>query len=97
MTEFGRTVRENGTAGTDHGTAGAMIMAGGTVRGRQVYGDWPGLDEAALYQRRDLMPTDDVRRYAGWAMHDMFGIARADLERTVFPGLDMGDALGLML
>lgn len=97
MTEFGRTVRENGTAGTDHGTAGAMVMAGGALHGGQVYGDWPGLDEAALYQRRDLMPTDDVRRYAGWAMHDMFGIARSDLERTVFPGLDMGDALGLML
>ena len=89
MTEFGRTARENGTGGTDHGTGGAMIMAGGAIKGRKVYGDWPGLDEADLYLRRDLMPTSDLRRYVGWLVHDMFGVAQSDLSTKVFPGLDM--------
>ena len=90
MTEFGRTVRENGSAGTDHGTAGAMLMAGGALRGGRVYGDWPGLDEAALYQNRDLMPLADVRAYAAHAMRGLFGLERGVLENVVFPGLDMG-------
>ena len=66
--DFGRTVAENGTAGTDHGTGGAMILAGGALRGGKVYGDWPGLGQGALYQGRDLMPTADVRDYAAAAM-----------------------------
>ena len=64
MTEFGRTAAENGTGGTDHGTGGSMVLAGGALRGASVMGEWPGLDEAALYKRRDVMPTDDVRRWA---------------------------------
>jgi len=61
LTEFGRTARENGTKGTDHGTAGALLYAGGAMRGGKVAGVWPGLAEADLYDRRDLMPTQDVR------------------------------------
>lgn len=90
LTEFGRTARENGTKGTDHGTAGAMLMAGGAVRGGQVLGDWPGLASDALYQGRDLMPTRDVRAHAAWAMRGLFGLETAALEQAVFPGLDMG-------
>ncbi len=90
MTEFGRTVRVNGTGGTDHGTGGAMIMAGGAVRGGQVLGRWPGLDEASLFERRDLMPTSDVRAPAAWLMRAMTGLNRDVLERVIFPGLDMG-------
>ncbi len=90
MTEFGRTVAENGTQGTDHGTGGAMLMAGGALRGGKVYGRWPGLAEADLYDRRDLMPTSDVRLWAAWAMRGLFGLDRAVLETAVFPGLDMG-------
>lgn len=89
MTEFGRSVRENGTAGTDHGTGGAMLIAGGAVRGGMVHGDWPGLDEASLYDRRDLMPARDVRSYAASAIAALFGTGSSDLERTVFPGLDL--------
>ena len=74
MTEFGRTARVNGTNGTDHGTGGAMILAGGAVRGGRVIADWPGLDEAALYDRRDLMPTRDVRAHAAWVMRGLFGL-----------------------
>ena len=91
MTEFGRTVRENGGGGTDHGTGGAMVMAGGMLRGGRVYTDWPGLGESALYAGRDLMPTRDVRAYAAWMLRVQFGLAVSDLEGLVFPGLDMGN------
>lgn len=90
MTEFGRTARENGSGGTDHGTGGAMLMAGGAIRGGRSYGVWPGLAESDLYAGRDLMPTADIRIYAAWAMRDLFGTPRDVLERAVFPGLDMG-------
>ncbi|MDB5663929.1 DUF1501 domain-containing protein [Cypionkella sp.] len=90
MTEFGRTARENGTAGTDHGTGGVMVMAGGALRGGKVYGPWPGLSEANLYDRRDVMPTSDVRAWAAHAMQALYGIDRATLEGSVFPGLQMG-------
>ena len=94
MTEFGRTARENGTDGTDHGTGGTMVVAGGAVRGGQMYGKWPGLSEADLYDARDLMPTSDVRAWAAHVMQGMYGIDRAVLEGVVFPGLDMGGLAG---
>lgn len=97
MTEFGRTVRENGSRGTDHGTGGTMIMAGGAIKGGRVLGQWPGLGPSDLYQDRDLMPTSDVRAWAAWAMHDSFGVAQSALERDVFGGLDMGASPGLLL
>ncbi|WP_412565387.1 DUF1501 domain-containing protein [Thalassobius sp. MITS945101] len=97
MTEFGRTARENGTAGTDHGTGGAMLLAGGAVRGGRVYGQWPGLSEADLYARRDLMPTADVRGYAGWMMRDLFGLETSVIERSIFPGLDLGTSPKVIL
>jgi uncharacterized protein (DUF1501 family) len=91
MTEFGRTARENGTGGTDHGTGGLMVMAGGALRGGKVYGKWPGLAEADLYDRRDLLPTSDVRSWSAWAMRGLYGLDKSLLETAVFPGLDMGD------
>ncbi len=97
MTEFGRTARENGSGGTDHGTGGAMLLAGGAVRGGQVHGRWPGLAEADLYDRRDLMPTGDVRAIAASAMRGLFGQDQATLERVVFPGLDMAEAPHVIL
>ncbi|SEV95283.1 Uncharacterized conserved protein, DUF1501 family [Cognatiyoonia koreensis] len=97
LTEFGRTARQNGTKGTDHGTAGAMLYAGGAMRGGQAIGHWPGLSEADLYDRRDIMPTADVRAMAAWTMRGLFGVDRAVLERSVFPGLDLGDDPGLLL
>ncbi|WP_299840053.1 DUF1501 domain-containing protein [uncultured Paracoccus sp.] len=91
MTEFGRTARQNGSNGTDHGTGGAMLMAGGAIRGGRVIGDWPGLGEGDLYAGRDLMPLRDVRAHAAWAMAGLYGIPRNQLETSIFPGLDMGD------
>ncbi|MGC9368772.1 MAG: DUF1501 domain-containing protein [Paracoccaceae bacterium] len=96
MTEFGRTVRENGTAGTDHGTAGAMLLAGGALKGGRVRGTWPGLGEGDLYQGRDLMPTADVRAYAAATMQGLFGLDRTTLETAIFPGLDMDGVGGLI-
>ncbi|AXC48615.1 DUF1501 domain-containing protein [Paracoccus suum] len=97
LTEFGRTVRQNGTQGTDHGTGGAMLMAGGAVRGGRVYGDWPGLADGKLFEDRDLMPTRDVRAYPAWAMAGLFGIDATRLTGTVFPGLDLGQNPGILL
>lgn len=97
LTEFGRTAFENGTRGTDHGTGGAMLYAGGAMRGGAVRGRWPGLDEAALYDRRDVMPTTDVRALAGWVIRGLFGTAASDITQTIFPGLDLGDDPGLLL
>lgn len=96
MTEFGRTVAENGSSGTDHGTGGAMLFAGGAIKGGRVLGTWPGLEENALYDRRDLMPTSDVRAWTAWAMAGLFGLDRQVLEGSIFPGLEMGADPGLL-
>ena len=96
MTEFGRTVRENGSAGTDHGTGGAMITAGGAIRGGKVLGRWPGLAESDLYAGRDLTPTGDVRAVAAWVIHGLMGVDKGRLQESVFPGLDMGANPGLV-
>ena len=61
MSEFGRTARENGNRGTDHGHANAMLVLGGSVKGGKVYGDWPGLKHGQLNQDRDLAMTTDFR------------------------------------
>lgn len=58
-TEFGRTAKENGTGGTDHGTGSALFLAGGAVNGGKVKGDWPGLKVDELFAQRDLMPTSN--------------------------------------
>jgi len=96
LTEFGRTARLNGNGGSDHGTGGLMVLAGGALRGGRVWSDWPGLSEAALYERRDVMPTRDVRAFSGWLMRDLFGLEKSFIERTVFPGLEMGADPGLV-
>ncbi|WP_299044345.1 DUF1501 domain-containing protein [uncultured Tateyamaria sp.] len=97
MTEFGRTARQNGSGGTDHGTGGLMILAGGAIKGGRVFGQWPRLGDGDLYQDRDLMPTGDVRAHAAWIMRSLTGLDRHVLEGAVFPGLDMGSDPGVML
>ncbi|HEX8127486.1 MAG TPA: DUF1501 domain-containing protein [Pyrinomonadaceae bacterium] len=83
MSEFGRTVRENGNRGTDHGHANAMFIIGGATRGGKVYGQWPGLDADKLYDGRDLALTTDFRDVFGEVAQKHLG--SADLKR-VFPG-----------
>jgi uncharacterized protein (DUF1501 family) len=97
VTEFGRTARMNGNGGTDHGTGGAMILAGGALRGGRVVADWPGLSESALYERRDLLPTRDVRAHLGWLVRGLFGLSAEAVTREVFPGVDLDADPGLLL
>jgi len=97
VTEFGRTARLNGTKGTDHGTGGLMVLAGGALRGGTVAADWPGLETSQLYAQRDLMPTRDVRAYLAWLLHSQFGLEKSTLETSIFPNLDMGAAPSLIL
>ena len=68
MSEFGRTARENGNRGTDHGHANVMFVLGGPVKGGKVYGRWPGLDQSQLYEGRDLALTTDFRQVIGEAV-----------------------------
>jgi uncharacterized protein (DUF1501 family) len=85
VTEFGRTVRLNGTAGTDHGTATAAILIGGAVAGGRVITDWPGLSSNALYEGRDLAPTMDLRAVLKGVLADHLDIPKGALARTIFP------------
>ena len=85
VSEFGRTVAENGTRGTDHGTAGAAFLLGGAVRGGRVVSDWPGIRKRALYQGRDLMPTLDARSLFKGVLRDHLGVRMGALEQQVFP------------
>ena len=87
ITEFGRTARENGTNGTDHGTGGLAVLAGGAISGGKVLGQWPGLGDDHLLDRRDLMPTGDVREIAAAMLYRQFGIDPDNLTGKVFPGL----------
>jgi len=85
MSEFGRTARENGNRGTDHGHANVMFLLGGPVRGGKVFGRWPGLDPSQLNDGRDLALTTDFRQVLGEAVSRHLGNARLN---SVFPGFD---------
>jgi uncharacterized protein (DUF1501 family) len=85
MSEFGRTVRENGNRGTDHGHANAMLVLGNSVRGGQVYGKWPGLESDQLYEGRDLALTTDFRDVFGEVAARHLGTVNL---KTVFPGFN---------
>jgi len=84
-TEFGRTVAVNGTRGTDHGTGGVAFVLGGLVRGGRFHGDWPGLSQNALYQGRDLAPTNDLRAVFKGVLSGVWGLESRSLDQRVFP------------
>ena len=87
ISEFGRTVRQNGTGGTDHGHGNVMWALGGNIAGGKVYGRWPGIDASALNEGRDLAVTTDFRQVlAGVCMRNL-GLPDNKLA-TVFPGFD---------
>jgi uncharacterized protein (DUF1501 family) len=92
MSEFGRTAKESGSGGTDHGHGNIMMVLGGPVRGGKIYGRWPGLQPDQLYEQRDLAITTDFR--------DVLGeLARTQLGTTserMFPGYTPGPPLGLL-
>ena len=83
MSEFGRTVRENGNRGTDHGHGTAMLVLGGAVRGGRVYGRWPGLAAEQLFEGRDLAITTDFRQLFAEVAFKHLGVPR---EARIFPG-----------
>ena len=86
MSEFGRAVSENGNRGTDHGHGNAMMLVGGSVRGRRVYGKWPGLDVGQRYEGRDLAVTTDFRDVFGEIVVRHLGIADT---KPIFPGFEV--------
>ncbi len=83
MSEFGRTARQNGNGGTDHGHAGAMFVIGGSVKGHRVHGRWPGLAPEQLYEGRDLALTTDFRTVFSEVLMRHLGAPNAD---AIFPG-----------
>ena len=95
MSEFGRTVRENGNRGTDHGHANVMLLLGGGVAGGRVYGKWPGLDSSHLYENRDLAVTTDFRDVFAEVLAKRLRVTALD---RVFPGYECaeGKRLGLI-
>jgi uncharacterized protein (DUF1501 family) len=83
MSEFGRTARQNGSAGTDHGHAGALFVIGGGVKGGKVHGKWPGLEPEQLNEGRDLALTTDFRSVFSEVAAKHLGAKRLDV---LFPG-----------
>jgi uncharacterized protein (DUF1501 family) len=93
MSEFGRTVKENGNRGTDHGHANVMFVLGGAVRGGRVYGEWPGLEQEQLYEGRDLSVTTDFRTVLWELVAKQLG--NRDLA-SVFPGFNGVGTRGIL-
>jgi uncharacterized protein (DUF1501 family) len=85
VTEFGRTVRINGTAGADHGVGAVALLAGGAVKGGRGVYDWPGLADTKLYQNRDLAPTTDLRAVLKGVLADHFEAPAGMLGAMIFP------------
>ena len=84
-TEFGRTVRPNGTQGTDHGEASLAMLLGGAVAGGKVIADWPGLGPSALYEGRDLKPTTGLDSLVASGLAQHFGLEPSLFMKTLFP------------
>lgn len=86
MSEFGRTAKQNGNGGTDHGHGNVMWLIGGGVQGGKVHGNWPGLDSGQLYEGRDLAVTTDFRSVLAQVAQQRFGMNQEQLGK-VFPAL----------
>jgi uncharacterized protein (DUF1501 family) len=96
-TEFGRTARVNGTAGTDHGTASTALLLGGALKPGGIVGDWPTLKQQALFENRDVAPTLDMRGLFKGVLAEHMGVDRAQLDKTVFTdSAAVKPALGLV-
>jgi uncharacterized protein (DUF1501 family) len=93
MSEFGRTVEENGDGGTDHGHGSMMMVLGGPVQGGKIYGQWPGLEREQLFEGRDLAVTTDFRTVLSELVSGHLG--QSDIS-AVFPGFKSGAPLGLL-
>jgi uncharacterized protein (DUF1501 family) len=85
MSEFGRTIRENGNRGTDHGHGNVLWLLGGNLRGGKVYGDWPGLATGQLYEDRDLAITTDFRMAIASVLSNHLQLDSTKIKQ-IFPG-----------
>ena len=86
LSEFGRTLAQNGNAGTDHGHGNVLWLMGGPVSGGKVHGEWPGLDDAALHEGRDLAVTTDFRTVLAQVCQRHLRLSDEDLS-DVFPAM----------
>jgi len=93
MSEFGRTAKENGDRGTDHGHANVMFVLGGPVHGGKIYGDWPGLQPEQLHENRDLNVTTDFRAILAELVTKQMGNTEI---ATVFPGFSATSEDGIL-
>jgi uncharacterized protein (DUF1501 family) len=89
VTEFGRTIKQNGGNGTEHGYGTAIFMAGGLLKKSQVHTDWPGLKRKELYDGRDLNATIDARSVYASAMSTVFDLDFKRIQKDVFWGEDL--------
>ena len=89
LTEFGRTIKQNGGNGTEHGWGGAILMAGGLIKTSQVFTDWPGLKKGDLFEGRDLLSTIDARAIYNSAMATCFNVDPEKLRQEVFWSEDL--------
>jgi uncharacterized protein (DUF1501 family) len=89
VTEFGRTIKQNGGNGTEHGYGTAIFMAGGLLKKSQVHTDWPGLKRKEMYQGRDLNATIDARSVYASAMSTVFDLDFKRIQKDVFWGEDL--------
>ena len=89
LTEFGRTVKQNGGKGTEHGYGTAVLMAGGLIKKSEVHGDWPGLKKKDLFEGRDLNSTMDARSIYASAMSTVFDLDFKRIQKDVFWGEDL--------
>jgi uncharacterized protein (DUF1501 family) len=94
LSEFGRNVTGNQSAGTDHGYGNLMLALGGAVNGGQFYGEFPGLDKASLFENQDLDTSTDFRQVLSEALVSRLGFPAAHLEQ-IFPSLDSYQPLGI--
>ena len=86
LTEFGRTIKQNGGNGTEHGYGTAVLMAGGLIKKSEVHADWPGLKRKELFQGRDLNATVDARSIYASAMSTVFDVEFERIQKDVFWG-----------
>jgi uncharacterized protein (DUF1501 family) len=96
LTEFGRTVEQNGGNGTEHGYGSAILMAGGLLKKSQVFTDWPGLKKGNLFQGRDLLSTIDSRSVYASAMSAVFDVEFDRIKNDVFWNEDIKDLSNLL-
>ena len=89
LTEFGRTIKQNGGNGTEHGYGTAVLMAGGLIKKSEVHADWPGLKRKELFQGRDLNATVDARSIYASAMSTVFDVEFERIQKDVFWGEDL--------